>query len=79
MKIYHTATQEDYDALMSELEEKGCEWRNGEELIHSDIFKRYNKDTYIYNRYGIISFSDGEYFKAHHSDETIIEYKAEGE
>ena len=29
MKIYHTETQEDYNALMIELEEKGCEWRSG--------------------------------------------------
>ena len=28
MKIYHVKTQADYDALMSELEEKGCEWRS---------------------------------------------------
>ena len=26
MKIYHTATQEDCDKLMIELEEKGCKW-----------------------------------------------------
>lgn len=79
MKIYHVKTQQDYDALMIELEEKGCKWRNGEKLTHSDNFKRYDKDTYIYNRYGAISFSDGEYFKAHHSDEPLIEYKAKGE
>ena len=26
MKIYNTATQEDYDALMEELEKGGCYW-----------------------------------------------------
>ena len=26
MKIYHTATQEDYNALMIELEKDGCYW-----------------------------------------------------
>lgn len=37
MKIYHTETQEDYDALMTELEkngfeDKGCTWATHEEL-----------------------------------------------
>ena len=39
MKIYHTETQQDYDALMSELEEKGCEWRNGVKPTQFDKFK----------------------------------------
>ena len=30
MKIFHTATQEDYDALMVELERQGCKWGNRE-------------------------------------------------
>ena len=29
MKIYHTETQEDYDALLIELEEQGYEWNSG--------------------------------------------------
>ncbi|CAM3169292.1 hypothetical protein LALA110947_07870 [Lactococcus laudensis] len=79
MKIYHTETQEDYDALMIELEENGCEWRNRKKPTHSDEFKRYGKDVYIYDRCGAISISDGECFKERHSDETLIEYKAKGE
>ena len=79
MKVYHTATQEDYDALMIELEEKGCEWKNGIKLTHLDNFKKYDKDTYIYNRYGAISFSGVEYFKEYHGDEPLIEYKAKGD
>ena len=80
MKIYHTETQQDYDALMSELEEKGCEWRSGVKPTQLDKFKDYGKDTYIYEEYGgIISFSDGYYFKVYRSNETLIEYKAKGE
>ena len=30
MKIYHTETQADYDALMVELEEQGCKWISGD-------------------------------------------------
>ena len=29
MKIYHTETQADYDALMVELERQGCTWFSG--------------------------------------------------
>ena len=81
MKIYHVETQQDYDALMVELEEKGCKWRGEErkKLTDFDEFKTYGKDTYIYEEYGIISFSDGYYFKAHRSNEPLIEYKAKGE
>ena len=80
MKIYHVETQGDYDALMIELEEKGCEWRCVEKPTKLDKFKDYGKDTYIYEEYGgIISFSDGYYFKVYRSNETLIEYKAKGE
>lgn len=81
MTNYHVETQEDYNALMVELEEKGCKWRGEErkKLTDFDKFKTYGKDTYIYEKYGIISFSDGYYFKAHHINKTFIEYKAKGE
>ena len=79
MKIYHVETQGDYDALMIELEEKGCEWRWGEKPTKLDKFKIYGKDTYIYEEYGIISLSDGYYSKVYRSNETLIEYKAKGE
>ena len=78
MKIYHTETQQDYDALMSELEEKGCEWRSGVKPTQLDKFKDYGKDTCVYEEYGEITFSNVEYFKKYHSDETLIEYKAKG-
>ena len=78
--IYHVETQGDYNALMIELEEKGCEWRWGEKPTQLDKFKDYGKDTYIYEEYGgIISFSGGYYFKVYRSNETLIEYKAKGE
>ena len=79
MKIYHTATQEDYYALMIELEEKGYKWNSGAKPRNYNNFKRYGKDTYIYDEYGVISLSSGEYFKKYHSDVPVIEYKAKGE
>lgn len=79
MTVYHVETQGDYDTLMIELEEKGCEWRWGEKPTKLDKFKIYGKDTYIYEEYGIISLSDGYYSKVYRSNETLIEYKAKGE
>ena len=76
MTIYHTATQEDYDALMIALEELGIKWKGGEKLTDFDEFKTYGKDTYIYEEHGVVSFSDVGYFKKYHSDEPLIEYKA---
>ena len=79
MTVYHIETQGDYDALMIELEEKGCEWRCVEKPTKLDKFKIYGKDTYIYEEYGIISLSDGYYSKVYRNNETLIEYKAKGE
>ena len=79
MKIYHVETQRSYDELMSELEEKGCEWRSGVKPTQLDKFKDYGKDTCVYEECGEITFSYVEYFKKYHSDETLIEYKAKGE
>ena len=79
MTVYHVETKKDCKALMIELEVKGCKWRNGKKPTHFDVFKAKGKDTYIYDESGVLSFSDGEHFKAHHSYEPLIEYKAKGE
>ena len=76
MKFYRVETQQAYDELMIELEEKGCKWRNGKKPTQLAKFKNYGKDTYIFDESGVLSFSDGEYFKKYHSDEPVIEYKA---
>ena len=77
MKIYRTRTQEDYNSLMIELEEQGCEWRDGEKLTDIDEFSTHGKDTYVYEERCEISISSGDYFKKYHSDDTVIEYKAD--
>ena len=79
MTVYHVETQGDYDVLMIELEEKGCEWRCGVKPTQLNKFKIYGKDTYIYEEYDIISLSDGYYSKVYRSNETLIEYKAKGD
>ena len=79
MTVYHVETQQAYDALMVELEEKGCIWMGGDKLTDFDEFSTHGIDTYIYEECCEIFISSGNYFKAHHSDETLIEYKAKGD
>ncbi len=79
MTVYHVETKEAYDELMIELEEKGRKWLGGVKPTQLDEFKNYDKDTYIYDESGVLSFSDGYYFKAFCSNETLIEYKVKGE
>ena len=79
MTIYHVETQQDYNALMVELEEKGRKWLGGAKPTQLDKFKNYGKDTYIFDESGVLSFSSGYYFIAYCSNETLIEYKAKRE
>ena len=79
MKIYRTATREDYDSLMTELEGKGYKWLSGDKPTQSDNFRIHGKDTYFYVKCGGISLSDGDYFNKLYKDEPIIEYKSKGD
>ena len=79
MKIYHVETQQAYDELMIELEDKGFKWKNGENPTKPNAFERYDEDIYIYVKGGLLSFSSAEYFKKFQSYETFIEYKEKGE
>lgn len=79
MKVYHVETQQDYYALMIELEDKDCKWRRGEKPTKLNEFKKYRKDICVYEEDGEISVSGVEYFKKYHSYEPLIEYKAKGD
>ena len=76
MTIYHTATPEDYNSLMVELEKQGCKWKSGEKPTHLYEFKTFDKNTCIHEEHGVLSFSDGYCFKEYCRDNTVIEYKA---
>ena len=67
MKIYHTATREDYYSLMSELEEKGCKWRGGEKPTGLNKWEVFKENTYVKERNGKLTY------------DKLIEYKAKGE
>ena len=76
MKIYHTATQEDYDALMIELEEKGVTWSLGTKPTAINNWARTGTDTCLREDSGIIEYCDREYYEKIYQDTPIIEYKA---
>ena len=47
MKIFHTETQEDYDALMVELEAKGAMWSTGDKPTEVTYWHLNREKTYV--------------------------------
>ena len=45
MKIYHTETQQDYDALMVELEAEGYEWVDGKKPTVVNLWSMWKETT----------------------------------
>ena len=79
MKIYHTRTLEDYDALMVELEEKGCTWLDGKKPTYLRYWKLGKENTCIdISGKDIITFAPIEWYKKKYPETPIIEYKAKG-
>ena len=80
MKIYHTETQADYDALMIELERQGCKWYNGVQMTKKpDNWGVYKKHTYV-RVDGVYAFYDSVYFHEwRYPDMPIIKYKTKAE
>lgn len=79
MTIYHVETQEDYNALMVELEVKGYKWLSGHEPTAFNYWEQ-NKESsciIISNKY--ITFMNVEQSKKQHPNIPIIEYKPKGE
>ena len=79
IKIYRTATQADYNALMLELESKGYKWLDGSLPTQGNSFNRY-EDTYYYLEGGVITLSEKEYYErlyrgGLYRGVPIIEYK----
>ena len=79
MKIYHVETQEAYDTLMSELEEKGREWLSGYKPTAFNYWKSYKENTCIKISGKDIAYRDIERCKKQHPNIPIIKYKAKGE
>ena len=79
MKIYHTATREDYYSLMIELEDKGVTWSKGSKPTTINNWQSLESNTCISLENGIIEYSDTSYYNRRFPSIEIIEYKAKGE
>ena len=77
MKLYHTETQQDYDALMSELELKGTKWVGGQKPHEFDGFGVYGSETILKVSDNLISYFSMDFYKDNYSEFEVIEYKAE--
>lgn len=75
MTVYHTATQEDYDALMVELDGKGYKWRSKRSLLanNPNNWFDYRNWTYVETE---PKFLEVSYRTSRKGDNNVIEYKA---
>ena len=79
MKIYHVETQQDYDALMSELKVKGYKWLSGREPIEKNYWEQNKESSCVIILSKYIVFMNIEQSKKKYPNIPIIEYKAKGE
>lgn len=76
MKLYHTETQEEYNALMSYVEKKGYEWNTKEKPTEYNCWNIFKKETVIVIEYDInLGFASKEYFERVYPDTPIKKYK----
>ena len=79
MKIYHTKTQADYDALMVELEVQGCAWAYGHKPTTSNDWRFQEEHTCIKLKGQSITRGYLELFNNLHPDIPITKYKAKAD
>ncbi|NLH34473.1 MAG: DUF3310 domain-containing protein [Lactococcus chungangensis] len=76
MKLYHTETREDYDALMDELESKGIKWYRGQKPQEFDGFEIHESKTILKVLGNVISYFSMSVYKNNYNGFELIEYKA---
>ena len=77
MKIYHTETQADYDALMVELKSKGCTWGNREIPIKGIRWEIRRDVTCVHvSDAKIMTVAKKSFFAYHDPEIPITKYKA---
>ncbi|EGL4213019.1 DUF3310 domain-containing protein [Listeria monocytogenes serotype 4b] len=77
MKLYHVETQEDYDALMVNLEEEGYRWNDKEKPTEFNCWNIFKKDTVMIIEYDIyLGETSKEYCEKVYPDTPIQKYKA---
>lgn len=75
MKIYHVKTQEDYDALMVELDKKGHKWIGGQKPADLNVWFNLRERTTVCLD-GVIGYASLEFYKKAYPNTPVIEYKA---
>ena len=76
MKLYHTQTREDYNALMDELESKGIKWYGGQKPHEFDGFENYESETILEVSNNVINYFSMSFYKNNYNEFEPIEYKA---
>ena len=79
MKIYHTETQEDYDALMVELESDGVTWRFGALPTKENNWKARTKNMCVRVSHQIAEYGSIDTYLKKYPDIPIIKYKAKAD
>ena len=81
MKLYHVETQEDYDALLKELDEQGFWWSSYQDILDSNEWLIYKSETVVNanDDKKELSYSNKEFYQSRYPNEEIITYKAKQE
>ena len=80
MKIYHTETQEDYDALMVELEEQGCKWLSGRKPTETTKnWKQNSSETCVRVGKKMAMYDKKSYYTWEYPSVPITKYKAKAD
>ena len=82
MKIYHTETQEDYDALMVELEEQGCKWLSGSKPTEAATNWKLNSNetcVRVDKKVVMVIYEKKSFYTWYYPDTPIIKYKAKAD
>lgn len=77
MKIYHTETQEDFDALLGKLKNEGYSWFFGEAITQDDseLWERFKYDSALFVDEDGVSWGSLSYAKYLHPNTPIEKYK----
>ena len=79
MKIYHTETQADYDALMVELENDGVTWRSGVLPTKENNWKLRPKNMCVAVSHQVAEYGSVDTYLKIYSDIPIAKYKAKAD
>ncbi len=77
MKLYHTETQDDYNALMIELEEEGSKWNEVEKATENNAWDVFKNNTVVIKKCDAdLGFASKGYCERIYIDTPIQKYKA---